>query len=140
VRLAFGTRFGGSFFGSARHSSANQRSRRAEQRGVRAPKFWRVLTVRLVPRAGVKEGGAGLRLVLAGEFTSAANLLAKGGRRTREALLRLRAGERLIGEGRYASAEEQLETALDFYRSVRATRYVAHCEALLSATPASITA
>jgi hypothetical protein len=43
----------------------------------------------------------------------------------------LAAGERLISEGRHAEAEDQLERALVFFRSVGATRYIAQAEALL---------
>jgi hypothetical protein len=45
---------------------------------------------------------------------------------------RLWAG-RLTSEGRHGEAGEQLELALAFYRSVRATRYVRKCEAVLAA-------
>ena len=48
---------------------------------------------------------------------------ARVGRRTREALLRLRAGERLAAAGHDDEARGQLQLALAFYESVRATRY-----------------
>jgi hypothetical protein len=35
--------------------------------------------------------------------------------------------------GRRADADAQLQPALDFYRSVRAARYIRDCEALLTA-------
>ncbi len=47
-------------------------------------------------------------------------------------------GRELPGEfpfcplGRRAEADEQLQQALDFYRSVGATQYVRECEALLA--------
>jgi hypothetical protein len=53
---------------------------------------------------------------------------------TFEAFYRLRAAERLVGEGRRAEADEQLRPALAFYRSVRAARYVREGEALLAAS------
>jgi hypothetical protein len=51
-----------------------------------------------------------------------------------EAHARLRAVEHLRAEGRHADADEQLERALTFWRSVGATRYVRRGEALLAAT------
>jgi len=51
-----------------------------------------------------------------------------------EALARLRAAERLVRDGRRAEADEQLQRALAFYRSVGATRYVREGEALLAAS------
>jgi len=40
----------------------------------------------------------------------------------------------LVRDGRRAEADEQLQRALGFYRSVGATRYVREAEALLAAT------
>jgi class 3 adenylate cyclase len=67
---------------------------------------------------------------LAGEWADAARALVEGGRRTSEALLRLRAGRELAAAGRRAEADEQLELTLAFWRSVGATRYIAEAEAL----------
>ena len=53
-----------------------------------------------------------------------------------EADARLRAAEKLVGEGRSTEADEQLQRALAFYRSVGATRYVREAEALLTAATA----
>ena len=39
-----------------------------------------------------------------------------------------------MAQGRRAEADEQLQQALAFYRSVGATRYVRECEALLAAS------
>jgi hypothetical protein len=39
-----------------------------------------------------------------------------------------------MAQGRRAEADEQLQQALAFYRSVGATRYVRECEALLPAS------
>lgn len=61
-------------------------------------------------------------------------MLEEIGDRAAEADLRLRAAERLVAAGRRPEADVQLAKALAFYRSVRATRYVRKCEALLAAT------
>ena len=74
-----------------------------------------------------------LHSILVGELERAADLMAASGRRTREAMLRLRAAESLYERGRVVEARKQLEKTLDFYRSVRATRYIARAESLLSA-------
>jgi len=58
--------------------------------------------------------------------------LAGIGSRPDEAYARLRAAEALLAEGRHAEADEQLAHALEFFRSVRATRYLAHGERLLA--------
>jgi hypothetical protein len=55
------------------------------------------------------------------------------GARAFEADARLAAAGALREAGRDAEAERQLESALDFYRSVGATRYVADAEKLLAA-------
>jgi class 3 adenylate cyclase/tetratricopeptide (TPR) repeat protein len=53
-----------------------------------------------------------------------------------EARARLRFGEALITEGNLGEAVEQIEKALAFYRSVRATRYIRRGEALIEASSA----
>jgi hypothetical protein len=53
-----------------------------------------------------------------------------------EADARLCAAEKLVGEGRRTEADEQLQRALAFYRSVGATRYVREAEALLTSATA----
>jgi tetratricopeptide (TPR) repeat protein len=50
------------------------------------------------------------------------------------AYARLRAAEQLVREGRRSEADAHVAAAVDFWRSVRATRYVAEAEALLAAT------
>ena len=50
-----------------------------------------------------------------------------------EALARLDAGRDLAAAGRHAEADVELQRAIDFYRGVRAVRYVSEAEALLSA-------
>ena len=64
---------------------------------------------------------------VAGDFVAAAEVLARAGARPHEAEARLRAAEQLAAEGLRAEADAQLQQALDFHRSVGATRYV--CEA-----------
>ncbi|HUF00879.1 MAG TPA: AAA family ATPase [Gaiellaceae bacterium] len=68
------------------------------------------------------------------ELERAATLLAVVGSRPDEAYVRLQAAERLVAEGRRAEADEQLQRALAFWRSVGATRYVRQGEALLAKT------
>lgn len=69
-----------------------------------------------------------------GNFVAAAEILQRIGSKPAEAEARLRAAEQLVTEGRRAEADEQLEQALAFYRSVGASRYVRECEALLAAS------
>jgi len=68
------------------------------------------------------------------DFAVAAEILHRIGTRPDEAEARLRAAEELVAQGRRAEADEQLQQALAFYRSVGATRYVRECEALLPAS------
>jgi tetratricopeptide (TPR) repeat protein len=74
------------------------------------------------------------RDILDGKLEQAADALRDAGSRPDEADVRLRAAARLSAEGRRAEADEQLRRALEFYRSVGATRYIGKAEALLSAT------
>ncbi len=68
------------------------------------------------------------------DFVAAAEILQRVGTRPDEAEARLRAAEQFMAEGRRDQADEQLRQALEFYRSVSATRYVSECEALLPAS------
>jgi tetratricopeptide (TPR) repeat protein len=68
------------------------------------------------------------------DFVRAAEMWSEGGSPTWEARLRLRAAEELIESGRRAEGAEQLERALDFYRSVGATFYIKHGEQLIAKT------
>jgi predicted negative regulator of RcsB-dependent stress response len=61
-------------------------------------------------------------------------MYAEMGTRANEAFTRLRAAAQLVDAGRRAQADEQLQRALAFYRSVGATRYIREGEALLAAT------
>jgi hypothetical protein len=72
--------------------------------------------------------------LLAGDLLGAASALEELGSMSDEAYLRLRAGERLLVEGRPDDGVAQVERALAFYRGVRATRFVAEAEALLAGT------
>jgi tetratricopeptide (TPR) repeat protein len=74
------------------------------------------------------------KAVLAGDLPAAADLLGGLGAHSQEAFLRLRAAEQLVGEGRRAEADEQLNLALAFYRSVGATRHLREGESLLAAS------
>jgi tetratricopeptide (TPR) repeat protein len=67
---------------------------------------------------------------LSGDFPSAADILAKAGARHQEAEARVRAAESLAQEGRTSEAEAQLERALEFHRSVGATRYLREADAV----------
>jgi class 3 adenylate cyclase/tetratricopeptide (TPR) repeat protein len=69
--------------------------------------------------------------VMADDLRSAADILARMGSRPEEAFARLRAGERFTEDGRVEEAESQLRRALDFYRTVEATGYIARAESLL---------
>ncbi len=77
-------------------------------------------------------GRAGLAL-LDGNYEAAAEAFDETGDMESEAAARLRAGEKLLAEGRRADADEQLAQAVAFFRSVGATRYIREAEALLSA-------
>jgi predicted ATPase/class 3 adenylate cyclase len=66
------------------------------------------------------------------DFLGAAEIYGEIGSLPDEAFARLRAAEALVGEGRRAEADAQLEPALAFWRSVGATVYVRDGEALLA--------
>jgi hypothetical protein len=69
-----------------------------------------------------------------GDFSRAADLYARMGAATLEAEARLCAAEELIEAGRRAEGEAELQKALHFYRTVGATRYIQHGEALRAAS------
>jgi class 3 adenylate cyclase/tetratricopeptide (TPR) repeat protein len=71
---------------------------------------------------------------LSGDFVTAAEIYAEGGASTIEADERFWAAHELIEAGRRAEAEEQLEKALTFYRSVGATFFLERGERLLTDT------
>jgi class 3 adenylate cyclase/tetratricopeptide (TPR) repeat protein len=72
--------------------------------------------------------------VAAGDLVGAADACAEIGSLHVEAYTRLRAADQLLGEGRRAEADVQLQKALVFYRPVGATRFVREGEALLAAS------
>jgi tetratricopeptide (TPR) repeat protein len=72
--------------------------------------------------------------VARGDHAEAADRLAELRTPPLEAAVRLRAAEHLVGGGRRAEADAQLQKALAFYRSDGATRYIREGEALLAAT------
>jgi len=74
------------------------------------------------------------RAVATGEPGRAAEVMGGIGAATPEAFYRLQAAEQLVREGRRREADAQLVPALEFYRSVAASRYIRGAEALLAAT------
>jgi tetratricopeptide (TPR) repeat protein len=73
-----------------------------------------------------------LTALAAGDLVGAADRLGEAGWRSEEAMVRLRAGGRLLTAGRHAEGEAQLARALDFFRSVRATAYLQEAEHVLA--------
>ena len=74
------------------------------------------------------------RLLVTGEFRQAADLLATIGARPMEAFARLLEARSSISKGHRAEGEAELQRAMDFWSSVRATRHCATAEALLIRT------
>ena len=72
--------------------------------------------------------------ILAGGFHEAAETYETIGALPEAADARLRATERLIGEGRRAEGEVELATAVTFFRQVGATAFLRRAEALLPAS------
>ena len=70
-------------------------------------------------------------LLVAEDFERAADVLAGQAALSWEAATRKRAAEQLLERGRHDEAGEQLARALEFYRSVNATRYIREAQALL---------
>jgi tetratricopeptide (TPR) repeat protein len=71
--------------------------------------------------------------VVDGDFPRAADCYAEIGAHTFAACARLRAAIRLFEEERRSAAETELRPALEFFRTVGATRYIAQAETLLAA-------
>ncbi|MCE3287188.1 MAG: adenylyl cyclase class-3/4/guanylyl cyclase [Gaiellaceae bacterium] len=69
--------------------------------------------------------------IVRGDVVHAAEILHEIGDAELESTVRLRAARRLVAEGRGAEADEQVQQALAFYRSVDATRYIRQAEKLL---------
>jgi len=68
------------------------------------------------------------------EFVAAGESLDSMGAARQAALARLRAVQELVKAGRSAEAEDQLRHALDFFRSVGATRFIREGQELLAAS------
>ena len=66
------------------------------------------------------------------DLLGAADALVEMGKVNDEAYLRLKAGGRLLAEGRTDEGVDQIERALAFYRGVRGTRFVQEAETLLA--------
>jgi DNA-binding SARP family transcriptional activator len=73
-----------------------------------------------------------VRAIVDCRWTDAADLASAGGSFDSAADMRLRAAQKLLAEGQRPQADEQLQKALDFYRSVGATRRIREAEALLA--------
>jgi hypothetical protein len=73
--------------------------------------------------------------ILANDFAAAADIFAEMGARPHEALTRFRAAQALVANDQRVEADAQLQSALAFWRSVGATRYVRKSERLLAASP-----
>jgi hypothetical protein len=73
---------------------------------------------------------AAARDYLAGNLERAADIYARIGSRPDEAYARLRAAGQLARDGDATRADAQRKKALEFYRSVGATRYIHEAEAL----------
>jgi tetratricopeptide (TPR) repeat protein len=88
-------------------------------------------------RAGLSSANLSVRwrapfeAVLEHDYVRAADLFSELGY-IEEGIARLRAGERLLGEGRAEEAQDQLRKALAFWRPLGASRYVRQAEELLA--------
>jgi tetratricopeptide (TPR) repeat protein len=71
-------------------------------------------------------------LIAEGRLVEAADMLDESGTHTEAALGRWFAAEQLVARGRRAEADEQLASALAFFRSVGAVRYTREAERLLA--------
>ena len=74
------------------------------------------------------------RAYAAGAFEEAVHILADMGAIPDEAFVRVRAAEALVDAGRRAEADDELQRALAFYRSVGATAYIREAESLFAAS------
>lgn len=73
------------------------------------------------------------RAILTNDFAEALSLTEPMGAIYTASLIRLRAGEKLIQQGRHEEAEAMLQPAITFFASVGATRYLRTAEDLLAA-------
>ena len=74
------------------------------------------------------------RATCARDFVTAAEIYARIGALSHAAEARVHAAEVLLERGDRAGSAQQLAEAIDFYRSVSATRLIQDAEKLLSAT------
>jgi class 3 adenylate cyclase/tetratricopeptide (TPR) repeat protein len=81
-----------------------------------------------LPPAPWKEA---LLAILAYDYETAIDVYASARLLEAEAFVHVRAAEKLLAAGQRAEADAHLQSALAFYRSIRATRYVREAEALL---------
>ena len=89
--------------------------------------------IEAAPTAGPRPDWRRLvELMLDGELREAADIFAEMGTPTREARPSSRAGRRFLGQGLRSEGGAELERALAFYRSVRATAYIDRDESLLA--------
>jgi anti-sigma-K factor RskA len=84
-------------------------------------------------RASRRPPDIAARAIIDGRLVEAADVLMEMGRFAAAARVRLRAAETFAAQGRRTEANEQLDNALAFYRSVGATRYIRQAEALVAA-------
>jgi hypothetical protein len=89
--------------------------------------------IEILPKADVPWLSAA-RSFAAGDLRAAADVCSAMGAVTEEARDRLWLVEALIDRNRRAEADVELHRALDFYRSVGATRYIREAEGLLAAS------
>jgi tetratricopeptide (TPR) repeat protein len=73
----------------------------------------------------------GAHAIVEADYVGAVDAAVSIGAPSIEAYTRLRAGEAMFAEGRSGEAARHLESALAFYQSARATRYVQRAKALL---------
>ncbi len=90
------------------------------------------LTIPPVDNLDTRRDKRATAALLDGDLLGATEALAELGKAADEAYLRLRLGETLLSEGRTDEGVAQIERALDFYRGVRATRFIAEAESLLA--------
>jgi DNA-binding SARP family transcriptional activator/class 3 adenylate cyclase len=74
------------------------------------------------------------RAIATGDFLHSIEVVAQIGAPSVDAYARLRAAEALVGAEGFAEAEERLAPAVNFFRRVRATRYLARVERSLTRT------
>jgi tetratricopeptide (TPR) repeat protein len=89
--------------------------------------------VRVISESRRTPWGDAALFFVQGDFERALELYTEMEAAPDVALVHLRAAERLVDEGHRAEADAHLQSALEFYRSVRATGRIRQAEALLAA-------